>query len=225
MLLRVNVYLEIGSKKTFAGALDWPGWCRAGKGEAGALAALFHYADRYRRALQSSGLEFAAPGGPDELAVVERLPGDASTDFGAPGKIPSADRQPMGSVDLERAQAVLSACWSAFAAAARSARGKELRTGPRGGGRQLEAMIRHVLEAEGAYLARLGWKSSRSFGEDWRRDLARLQQAGQEALAAAAGGRPPERGPRGGVRWPPRYYLRRSAWHILDHAWEIEDRR
>jgi hypothetical protein len=33
-----------------------------------------------------------------------------------------------------------------------------------------------------------------------------------------------ERGPRGGIRWPARYYVRRAAWHVLDHAWEIEDR-
>ena len=24
--------------------------------------------------------------------------------------------------------------------------------------------------------------------------------------------------------WPPRYASRRLIWHILDHAWEIEDR-
>jgi hypothetical protein len=34
----------------------------------------------------------------------------------------------------------------------------------------------------------------------------------------------PEKGPRGGARWSARYFVRRSAWHVLDHAWEIEDR-
>lgn len=24
--------------------------------------------------------------------------------------------------------------------------------------------------------------------------------------------------------WPPRYAARRIAWHVLDHAWQIEDR-
>jgi hypothetical protein len=28
----------------------------------------------------------------------------------------------------------------------------------------------------------------------------------------------------GEKRWPPRYVARRMAWHLLDHAWEIEDR-
>jgi hypothetical protein len=27
-----------------------------------------------------------------------------------------------------------------------------------------------------------------------------------------------------GGAWPARYVIRRTAWHVLDHAWEIEDR-
>jgi hypothetical protein len=46
----------------------------------------------------------------------------------------------------------------------------------------------------------------------------------QAALAAGARGELPERGPRGGARWTPRSFVRRVAWHVLDHAWEIEDR-
>jgi hypothetical protein len=34
----------------------------------------------------------------------------------------------------------------------------------------------------------------------------------------------PERGPRGGAIWSARNYVRRIAWHVLDHAWEIEDK-
>jgi hypothetical protein len=34
----------------------------------------------------------------------------------------------------------------------------------------------------------------------------------------------PDFGPRGGERWPALFAIRRSAWHALDHAWEIEDR-
>jgi hypothetical protein len=44
------------------------------------------------------------------------------------------------------------------------------------------------------------------------------------SLEAAARGELPRVGPRGGLRWTPRFYVRYSAWHILDHAWEIEDR-
>jgi hypothetical protein len=54
--------------------------------------------------------------------------------------------------------------------------------------------------------------------------LDALSQADAKALAVAASGEMPETGPRGGALWKPRYFVRRSAWHILDHAWEIEDR-
>ena len=26
-------------------------------------------------------------------------------------------------------------------------------------------------------------------------------------------------------KWPPRYTIRRITWHVLDHAWEMQDRR
>jgi hypothetical protein len=43
----VQVYLESGAKRTFAAALDWPGWCRPGRNETDALAALLAYGPRY----------------------------------------------------------------------------------------------------------------------------------------------------------------------------------
>ncbi len=43
-------------------------------------------------------------------------------------------------------------------------------------------------------------------------------------LGAGARGEIPERGSRGGTLWTPRYFVRRVAWHTLDHAWELEDR-
>jgi hypothetical protein len=45
-----------------------------------------------------------------------------------------------------------------------------------------------------------------------------------ETLGAAVRGEIPARGPRGGLRWTPRYFVRRLCWHVLDHVWEIEDR-
>jgi hypothetical protein len=27
-----------------------------------------------------------------------------------------------------------------------------------------------------------------------------------------------------GAAWAPRYLIRRTAWHVLDHAWELEDK-
>jgi hypothetical protein len=220
----MQVYLEVGSKKTFAGALEWPGWCRSGRDEAGALEALLGHAARYRRVVQRTGLGFTAPTTIASLRVVERLTGDATTDFGAPGAAPSADSAPMDPAELQRALGILEACWRAFDAAVESAGGRELRRGPRGGGRQLEAIVRHVLEAEGAYLNQLGYKYRREATGELREERERLRQAAREGLGAAARGELPRRGPRGGLRWTPRYFVRRSAWHVLDHAWEIEDR-
>jgi hypothetical protein len=96
-----------------------------------------------------------------------------------------------------------------------------LRTGPRGGGRDLEDILRHVQEAEMGYLSRLGWKVDLNDATD------RLEQTRQSILhgvKASANGEIPAKGPRGGVRWTARYFVRRDAWHILDHVWEIEDR-
>jgi hypothetical protein len=221
---QIKVYLETGQKRTFAGALDWPGWCRSGRDEASALQALFDYAPRYARVAGPDPLGFRAPSGVSAFTVVERLPGSAATDFGAPGALPSADARPLDAVGLPFSQALLAACWQAFDAAACQAAGRELRKGPRGGGRDLEGILRHVLGAEAAYLARLGRKFKAIEDESLDAQLRRLRQAVLEALAAAARGELPSRGPRGGALWPPRYFVRRSAWHVLDHAWEIDDR-
>ena len=102
--------------------------------------------------------------------------------------------------------------------------GKELRKGPRGGGRDVEGITRHVLNADAGYLSRLAWKLEPSEGADLSEELDRTRQAVLDALAASAHGDVSERGPRGGARWTPRYFVRRVAWHVLDHAWEIEDR-
>ena len=82
---KIDVYLEIGKKRTFAGALDWPGWCRSGRDEASALQALCDYGSRYGRVLHTARLGFQAPADPSAFVVRERLEGNATTDFGAPG--------------------------------------------------------------------------------------------------------------------------------------------
>jgi hypothetical protein len=220
----IDVYLEIGDKRTFAGALDWPGWCRIGRDEDSALQALVDSGPRYARILHAKKIPFQAPTDTSTLTVVERLEGNATTDFGAPDVAPSSDTRPIDDANLQRLQKLLKAYWSAFDAAVRAAYGKELRKGPRGGGRDLEAIVRHVLGAEEAYLARLAWKRPKSEASDLSEELDRTRQAVVQALAAAARGETPKRGPRGGVVWAPRYFVRRLGWHVLDHIWEIEDR-
>jgi hypothetical protein len=114
---------------------------------------------------------------------------------------------------------VLRASWRAFDGAVVAAEGHSLRpAGPRGGGRALTKIVEHVTGAEEGYLGALGWRPGREG------HAAELRDAVLEGLAASARGEIPERGPRGGVRWKPRFFVRRAAWHTLDHAWEIEDR-
>jgi hypothetical protein len=220
----IDVYLETGKKRTFAGAIDWPGWSRSGRDEAAALQSLFEYAPRYEAVLQETGLEFRTPPDVSAFEVIERLEGNLTTDFGAPDIIPASDARPLDAAELQRFQALLEACWRAFDAATRSAAGEELRKGPRGGGRDLDKITRHVMGADAGYLAMLGWKIKKVGENHPDEELGPVRRAILDALAAAARGELPARGPRGGIRWPPRYFVRRSAWHVLDHAWEIEDR-
>lgn len=53
---------------------------------------------------------------------------------------------------------------------------------------------------------------------------ARMRGAALGALDRAVAESMPKAGPRGGKLWTPRYFIRRAVWHVLDHAWEIEDR-
>jgi hypothetical protein len=213
----ISIYLESGQKRVIAGALDWPGWIRAGRNAEEAIAALLAAAPRYAAALARSGMTTPLPTSPADFTIRERLPGDSSTDYGVPGAVPEADRVPVDGAALAQLQAVLTACWAALDAAAAAAAGHELRKGPRGGGRDLEKILAHVRDANLSYLSSLGVKASANSPEE-------LHAAVFAGMAASARGELPAFGPRGGARWLPRYFTRRAAWHILDHAWEIEDR-
>jgi hypothetical protein len=221
----MDVWVEVGKKRTFAGALDWPGWCRGGKDEGSALQTLLEYGSRYGQAIETARLSFKPPEDASAFTIVERLQGNSGTDFGAPNVAPSSDAAPVGEADLQRFQRLLEALWRSFDAAVRQAEGRELRKGPRGGGRDLERIVRHVLEADLAYLTQLG---GRFEGEKKQADpqetFEPLRQAILTALSEAARGELPRVGPRGGQRWTPRFYIRYSAWHLLDHTWEIADR-
>ena len=154
----IRTYLEVGRKRTFAGALDWPGWCRAGRDEAAALEALHGAGPRYARVLRGARLGFEPPKDPSRFTVVERLQGDATTDFGAPSIAPKADARSIEDAELRRSRSILRACWRSFDAAVDGARGKTLAKGPRGGGRDLRKIVDHVVDAEGSYLRMVGRK-------------------------------------------------------------------
>ena len=219
-----EVYLEIGQKRTFAGAIEWPGWCRSGRDEESALQALLEYGARYGRVLSRSRLGFQAPKSISAFDVVERLKGNATTDFGAPGIAPSLDSKPVDTKELLRFEKILRGCLRVFDTSAKTANKKTLSTGPRGGGRQLDGMIEHVMGANEGYLGSVGWKFKRDNRAEVDKQMEQIRMALSDALKASASGEIPAKGPRGGTRWTARYFVRRVAWHILDHAWEIEDR-
>ena len=220
----VEIYLEVGKKRVFAAALAWPGWCRSGQDEADAVEALVAYARRYNQVLKLGRPVFAL----DPLAgmrVSQRLAGDATTDFGGLGAVPDFDRRPLDAQELERQLAILQKTWRAFDQSVQRAKGRQLRKGPRGGGRDLERIREHALESQIAYLGRLGIR----FRPDPSAGMAEREQDIRrvilESLQEQAHVETPTVGPRGGLRWLPRTFIRREAWHSLDHAWEIEDRR
>ena len=214
----VAVFLEVGKKRTFAGAIDWPGWCRSGRDADAALEALAEAGRRYGSALRGTRLGFEAPKGNPDFSIRERVKGDATTDFGAPSRELKDDAAGVSERELKRLSSFLRAGWRALDRAVAEAEGRELRKGPRGGGRSLEAIVRHVLEAEAGYLGALGWKTrAREAAQEIREEVI-------AGLRASVAGEIPKRGPRGGKRWVPRYFVRRTVWHALDHAWEIEDR-
>lgn len=222
-MMPVNVYLECGAKRTFAGALDWPGWCRHGVNESEALEALFAYGPRYAAILAGARLGFAAPKNLTQFVVVERLRGNVTTDFGAIGVPPSVDHdRSCDAADIKRFEKILCAGWRAFDKAVQSARGKTLTTGPRGGGRSLDGIVAHVIGGDAGYLTAVGWKAPKASGPS--EQLAANRAAILSALTASASGEIPLRGPRGGVRWTARFFVRRVAWHVIAHVWEIERR-
>ena len=220
----IAVYLEAGEKKTFAGALEWPGWSRNGRDENAALAALLDYAPRYAKIFSRTKLAFMPPDTPDGFTIAERQKGNGATDFGVPDLPPKHDAAPFDEAEQTRSVAILTAIWRALDRAIEAAEGRELRKGPRGGGRDRNTIVRHVLGADASYLHALGQKFGADDDAPIEEELKRTRTAIRAALAAAARGEIPEHGPRGGKIWLPRYYVRRVAWHTLDHAWEIEDR-
>ncbi len=215
---KIAVALESGEKRVFAVALDWPGWGRSGRSEEEALEALAAYADRYGRAVNEAKLADA------DFHVAERLSGGPTTDFGAPGAAADADARTLDHAELDRQVGLLRGAWRAFDEMAASAAGKVLATGPRGGGRDVGKMTAHVLEAEEAYLSKLGSRRPRPLPDHAAERLERVRETAIIALRARAAGQDPEVPSRVRERWQPRYWVRRSAWHALDHAWEIEDR-
>ena len=209
----VAVSVEAAPKKAFAKAVDWPGWARSGKTEELALAALAASAARYVVVAREAGETLATT----EFAIVERTGGGSGTEFGVPSTITELDHRPVTTADAERLVRFVAAGWTIFDRVAAAAPA-ELRTGPRGGGRNRDKMIDHVVGSDWSYAREMGTHEKQPGPAD-RTAVAAMRAAMLEILR-----QPSDGSPLAGRKWPPRYAASRIAWHALDHAWEMEDR-
>ena len=200
----------MSAKRTFASAADWPGWCRSGKTEHDALAALAESAPRYAKVTKLAKEPF--PANPGDFQVVERVSGNATTDFGAPGVPTKDEAAAMTADELDRMADLVAACWAYLDKVVEKAP-NALSKGPRGGGRDRDPMFEHVLGAEAEYAKRIGVRLKQPDGRD-KAAVGAFRKAILEGLA----------NPSADAKWPVAYAARRTAWHALDHAWEIEDR-
>jgi hypothetical protein len=209
----VRVCVEATGKRAFASAVDWPGWSRVGKNEEAALGALAEHAQRYAVVAAEAGVAFT----PGEYVVIERFPGSPTTDFGVPDRPASAERERLTSAEARRMVSLVTAAWTVFDRVTAGAP-SSLRKGPRGGGRDRDAIVEHVLAADNVYARKLGIRVPSPHRSE-KKAIAVMRDAIVDTLSSARAAEPlVERG------WLPRYGARRIAWHALDHAWEIENR-
>ena len=217
----VRTVIERGpkGKKAVAFAVDWPGWSRGAKTPEQALELLESYRKRYRPVAEAAGMadDFGAAG---SLEIVEDRVGPGSTDFWGISFAPSSlEVEPMDDAELERKIALLRACWGAFdETAARVS--PEMRKGPRGGGRDRDEIVRHVIRVEsGDFAKRLGLrvpddgppltpKGLRGYRESYV-DTMRAYNAGEGRRMRS---------------WNLPFLVRHSAFHTMDHAWEMADK-
>jgi len=214
----MRVILELGKKRrVVAGALDWPGLDRWGTSEDDALDRLATYQPRYASVAQRAGM------GDDfnrsrYLNVVERVPGSSSTDFWGIAHVPSEiERMVLSPAELDRRLDLLQACWADFDAVALRI-SEQLRPGPRSAGRSHDQIVRHVYYNEPEQFSRkveVRTPIEVVLSPD---GLAAHRQAYLAAIRAYNAEGKPAR------TWPIQFLIRRTAHHVMDHAWEMEDR-
>jgi hypothetical protein len=206
-------------KKSVAYAIDWPGWSRGAKSADVALETLESYRERYRPIAELAGMarEFEAAG---PLNVVEDRVGTPSVDFWGISFSPSStEHGPMDEAELERKITLLKASWAYFdGVAARVS--EEMRKGPRGGGRDRTRIIRHVIRNESEDFAKQVGLRIPEEGALSPDGLRRYRETYIAAMRAYNAGEVEKR-----MRsWSLPFLIRHSAFHTLDHAWEMEDK-
>jgi hypothetical protein len=218
--LRVTLETGAKGKQVVAVAPDWPGLERGAKTAEAAIERVQAYLPRYAPVARLAGMdaEFAAIAArPATVDVIERYPGTGSTDFwGISFAFSDNDRQAMSSEALERDLTLLQACW-AFFDAVRSRVSAEMRKGPRGGGRDRDHIVRHTLNVEQDWATKLGLRASEG-ALLTAEGLRAHRNAYLTAIRTFHAQDKPAR------NWPLRYLIRHTAFHTLDHAWEMEDK-
>ena len=214
----LRVILEVGKKRrVVAGAMDWPGLDRWGTSEEDAIAKLSSYTPRYAGIAERAGMGSLFARARDK-EVVERVPGSSSTDFWGIAHVPSQiEREVLSPADLERRLELLRACWAWFDdVAARVS--PELRPGPRSAGRSRDQIIRHVYLNEPDQFSRKVEVRTPFDVVLTPEGLARHRETYLAAIRAYNAEGKPARS------WPIQFLVRRTAHHVMDHAWEMEDR-
>lgn len=218
MVVRTVVQHGPKEKKVVAFAIDWPGWSRGAKSPDAAVELLETYRQRYRPIARLARLEreFDVAG---RLQIIEDHIGVGSTDFWGISFAPSSLEQgPMPEDELERKLALLEAAWRFFDdVAARVS--PELEKGPRGGGRTRDEIVRHVIGNEWGDLARkIGVNPS---GDVRTPEAVRMHR---EAYVAAMRDYNAQGRVGRGRNWTIPLLIRHTSFHVLDHAWEMEDK-
>jgi len=216
----VRTVVERGpkGKKAVAFAVDWPGWSRGAKTPELALASLESYRERYRPIARAAGLakEFDTAG---RLKVIEDRVGTGSTDFWGISFSPSSsEHRRMTDTELDRKIELLRACWAFFDGVAKRV-SREMRKGPRGGGRDRDRIISHTIRVESEDFARQVGLRIPEGGPLTRRGLTAYRKKYIAAMRAY------ETGTGKRMRsWTLPFLIRHSAFHVMDHAWEMEDK-
>lgn len=237
----IRVTLEIGpkGKKVVAVAADWPGLERGATTGEAAIERLLSYVPRYAPVAKLAGMEAAfatntsnttgtagssttsttgtTGGAVDVVNVVEHYPGTGSTDFwGISFALSGIDRQAMSGEELERELTLMRSCWTFFDDV-RYRVSAEMQKGPRGGGRDRDRIVRHVLFTERDWAKKLGVlvpegatltdEELNAYRDAYCNAIRAFHSEGKMART-----------------WPLRYLIRHTAFHTLDHAWEMQDK-
>ena len=214
----MRVTLEVGpkGKKVVAVAPDWPGLSRGAKTGEAAIERLLSYVPRYRRVANLAGMDAELPADPT-VDVVEEYPGTGSTDFwGISFAFSSIDRQEVSREELKRELGLMRGCW-AFFDDVRSRVSAELRKGPRGGGRDRDHIVRHVLVNEADWSGGIDVRTPAEsvLTDDGLKTHRDAYCDGIRSFHAEG---------KMARKWPLRFLIRHTAFHTMDHAWEMEDR-